>query len=87
VTPLERRCRWLLLAYPACYRRERAGEMLGTLLEASAPGRRWPSFRDARALVAGVICPELSGQRVYGLAHAAGCRFRYSSRTCFGVRY
>jgi hypothetical protein len=34
-----------------------------------------------------LICPELSGQRVYGLAHAAGCRFRYSSRTCFGVRY
>jgi hypothetical protein len=53
VTPLERRCRWLLLAYPTWYRRERAGEMLGTLLEASAPGRRWPSFRDARALVAG----------------------------------
>jgi hypothetical protein len=27
--------------------------MLGTLLEASQPGRRWPSFRDARALVIG----------------------------------
>jgi hypothetical protein len=27
--------------------------MLGTLLEASRPGRRWPSFRDARALVTG----------------------------------
>jgi hypothetical protein len=53
VTGLERRCRWLLLAYPAWYRRERSGEMLGTLLEASAPGRRWPSFRDARALVIG----------------------------------
>jgi hypothetical protein len=53
VTPLERRCRWLLHAYPAWYRRERAGEMLGTLLEASPPGRRWPSFRDARALVVG----------------------------------
>ena len=50
---MERRCRWLLLAYPAWYRRKRAGEMLGTLLEASPPGRRWPSFRDARALVAG----------------------------------
>jgi hypothetical protein len=53
VTPLERRCRWLLRAYPAWYRRERAGEMLGTLLEASPPGARWPSFRDARALVTG----------------------------------
>jgi hypothetical protein len=61
VTPLERRCRWLLRAYPAWYRRRRAGEMLGTLLEASPPGRRWPSFRDARALVIG-------GLRVRGWA-------------------
>jgi hypothetical protein len=53
VTGLERRCRWLLRAYPAWYRRERSGEMLGTLLEASLPGRTWPSFRDARALVIG----------------------------------
>jgi hypothetical protein len=53
VTPLERHCGWLLHAYPAWYRRKRAGEMLGTLLEASPPGARWPSFRDARALVIG----------------------------------
>ena len=53
MTGLERRCRWLLRAYPAWYRRDRAGEMLGTLLEASPPGARWPSFRDARALVTG----------------------------------
>jgi hypothetical protein len=53
VSPLERRCRWLLRAYPAWYRRKRAGEILGTLLEASPPGARWPSFRDARALVFG----------------------------------
>jgi hypothetical protein len=55
VTPLERRwrCRWLLLAYPAWYRRGRGEEMLGTLLEASPPGGRWPSFRDARALITG----------------------------------
>jgi hypothetical protein len=53
VTPLERRCRWLLFAYPAWYRRRRAGEMLGTLLEASGPGQSWPSLRDARALVTG----------------------------------
>jgi hypothetical protein len=53
VTPLERHCRWLLHAYPAWYRRDRAGEMLGTLLESSPRGRRWPSFRDARALVIG----------------------------------
>jgi hypothetical protein len=53
VSALERHCRWLLLAYPAWYRRERAEEMLGTLLEASPPGRRWPTSRDARALIAG----------------------------------
>ena len=53
MTPLERRCRWLLRAYPAWYRRDRAGEMLGTLLEASGPGQSWPSLRDARALVTG----------------------------------
>jgi hypothetical protein len=53
VTGPERWCRWLLRAYPAWYRRERSEEMLGTLLEASPPGRRWPSVRDARALVIG----------------------------------
>jgi hypothetical protein len=53
VSPLERRCRRLLRAYPAWYRRDRAGVMLGTLLEASPPDARWPSFRAARALVIG----------------------------------
>jgi hypothetical protein len=53
VTPLERRCRLLLWAYPAWYRRERAEEMLGTLLEASPARRRWPSFRDTWALIIG----------------------------------
>jgi hypothetical protein len=53
VTPLERRFRWLLRVYPAWYRRERAEEMLGTLLAVSPPGARWPSFRDARALAIG----------------------------------
>ena len=53
MTPLERRCRWLLRAYPAWYRRDRAAEMLGTLLEASGPGQSWPSLRDARALITG----------------------------------
>ncbi|HMK97855.1 MAG TPA: hypothetical protein VK425_09940 [Acidimicrobiales bacterium] len=42
-----------LWADAAWYRRERSGEMLGTLLEASPPGRRWPTFRDARALITG----------------------------------
>jgi hypothetical protein len=51
VTPLERHCRWLLRVYPAWYRRQRAEEMLGTLLDASPPGRRWPPLRDARGLI------------------------------------
>jgi hypothetical protein len=53
MSALERRCRRLLRAYPAWYRRERSGEMLDTLLEASPPGRRWPSFLDTRTLVIG----------------------------------
>jgi hypothetical protein len=53
VTALERCYRWLLRAYPGWYRRERGEEMLGTLLDASAPGQRWPSLRDARALIIG----------------------------------
>ena len=52
-TRLERRCRLLLLAYPAWYRRRRGEEMLGTLLAATAPGVRWPSFGDARTLITG----------------------------------
>jgi hypothetical protein len=53
VTPIERHCGWLLHAYPAWYRRDRAAEMIGTLLESSLPGQRWPTFRDARALAVG----------------------------------
>jgi hypothetical protein len=52
VTPLERHTRLLLRAYPAAYRRERGGEIIGTLLEAS-DDRTWPRVRDARALTFG----------------------------------
>jgi hypothetical protein len=52
-TSLERRARALLLAYPAEYRWERAEEMIGTLLEATPPGRSFPSARDAWGLIAG----------------------------------
>lgn len=53
MSPLERRCRTLLRAYPRWYRRQRGEEMLATLLEASQPGQSWPSARDARALILG----------------------------------
>jgi hypothetical protein len=51
VTALERRARLLLMAYPAGYRRQRGGEILSTLLEATPAGRDWPLARDSRALV------------------------------------
>jgi hypothetical protein len=55
VTRLERRARMLLRAYPADYRRDRAEEVIGTLLEATPAGRSFPSARDARALIAGGV--------------------------------
>jgi hypothetical protein len=53
MTPLERRCRLLLRAYPAAYRRDRGEEIIGTLLEATPAGRSWPLARDIRGLVMG----------------------------------
>jgi hypothetical protein len=81
VTLLERRCGWLLRAYPGWYRRERAGEMLDTLLAASPPGARWPSFRDARSLLIGGLrvrgplawCLSIS----WALLGAAGAGYNY----------
>jgi hypothetical protein len=53
VTAFERRSRWLLLAYPAAYRRERGEEMIGTLQDSTPDGRTWPRLRDVRALATG----------------------------------
>jgi hypothetical protein len=52
---LERRARTLLRAYPADYRRDRAEELIGTLLEATPAGRSFPSARDVQALIAGGV--------------------------------
>jgi hypothetical protein len=52
-TKLERRARALLRAYPAEYRRDRAEEIIGTLLEAAPPGRAFPAARDTWSLIAG----------------------------------
>ena len=54
-SPLERHARLLLRAYPAEYRAERSGEILGTLLEATPGGRGWPTLRDSVSLVTGGI--------------------------------
>ncbi|GIJ45302.1 hypothetical protein Val02_21880 [Virgisporangium aliadipatigenens] len=48
---LERRYRRLLRAYPAGYRHERGDEIVGTLLDAAAPGQRRPDPRQAARLV------------------------------------
>jgi hypothetical protein len=53
VSALERRSRLLLRAYPAGYRRDRGEEIIGTLLEATPPGRSWLRARDTRALIVG----------------------------------
>jgi hypothetical protein len=53
MSPLERRCRLLLRAYQAPYREVRGEEIIGTLLEATPPGRSWPLPRDIRCLIAG----------------------------------
>ena len=53
MTRLERHARWLLRCYPAAYRQARGEEILGTLLEATPPGRTWPRVRDARGLAIG----------------------------------
>jgi hypothetical protein len=63
MTTLERHCRILLLAYPAAYRRERAEEMLGTLLETTPQGRTWPLSRDVRALLVGGLRTRLAPKR------------------------
>ncbi len=55
MTKLERRCRLFLRAYPEQYRRERGGEMLGTLLDTTPQGRTWPLLRDVCALLAGGV--------------------------------
>jgi hypothetical protein len=51
MSPLERRVRWLLRAYPDWYLRNRGDEMLGTVLDAAGPDREWPPARDAVLLV------------------------------------
>jgi len=53
MSTLERHCRLLLRAYPAAYREARGEEIIGTLLEATPPGRSWPLPRDIRCLIVG----------------------------------
>jgi hypothetical protein len=50
---LESMYRRLLLTYPGEYRREHEEEILATLVDAAEPGRRRPSLRETRDLLAG----------------------------------
>lgn len=63
MTPLERRYRLLLLAYPRAYRAAHGEELLGVLLDCAEPGRTVPEARQAAGLVGGGL-----GERVW---HAA----------------
>jgi hypothetical protein len=53
MTTLERHCQLLLRVYPAEYRDVRGEEIIGTLLEATPPGRSWPRRRDIWGLIFG----------------------------------
>ncbi|GIJ09743.1 hypothetical protein ACFFMR_02885 [Micromonospora andamanensis] len=61
---LEKRYRMLLRAYPAGYRRERADELVDTLIGDEPTDRRWPSLREAASLIRGAL-------RVHGGSTAA----------------
>ncbi|MGH3656395.1 MAG: hypothetical protein ACRDUA_07030 [Micromonosporaceae bacterium] len=52
-SPLERRYRRWLHAYPRRYRKVRVEEMIGTLLEAAAPAQSRPTGVQVRDLVLG----------------------------------
>ncbi|MDX5459568.1 hypothetical protein [Micromonospora tulbaghiae] len=52
---LEKRYRMLLRAYPAGYRRERADELIDTLIGDEPTNRRWPSLREAASLIRGAL--------------------------------
>ena len=71
MSPLERRCRLLLRAYPPAYRRDRGEEILGTLLEVTPAGRSWPRARDARSLaIAGLRERAAQNRRLTTAANA-----------------
>lgn len=50
---LERRYRRLLISFPANFRRKNEDELVGVLLDATEPGRDWPTLRDAIDLIRG----------------------------------
>jgi hypothetical protein len=53
MSALERRCRFLLRAWPWRDRQERGEEIVGTMLDLAGPGRSWPSLGMALNIVVG----------------------------------
>ena len=62
----ERRCRVLLLAYPAAYRAQRGEEIVATLLDVAPPGRL-PRLADQLDVVADGLRRRLGTARIAGL--------------------
>ncbi|MFG1776832.1 GlsB/YeaQ/YmgE family stress response membrane protein [Micromonospora sp. NPDC049048] len=69
-SPLERRYRRLLRAYPRRYQAERGGEIVATYLDLADPKRRWPSPHDALDLLGAGFRERLRGYGALGLADA-----------------
>lgn len=65
---LEQRARLLLRAYPPGYRADRGEEILGTLLEATPPGRDWPPARDLASVLGGGLRARRDANRRQGAA-------------------
>jgi len=66
MSPAERRCRRLLLAYPASYRAQRGDEIVSTMLDAT-PAGRLPRLADQVDLVASGLRRRLGTARIAGL--------------------
>jgi len=67
-TPLERRYRRLLYAYPRHYRATRGDELVGTYLDLTGAQRNWPSSHDAADVLRGGLRERLREQGATGLA-------------------
>lgn len=65
---LERRARNLLRAYPPGYRAARGEEILGTLLDATPPGRTWPPAREVASVIRGGLSARRTANQREGVA-------------------
>lgn len=66
MTPIERRYRLLMRAFPRWYRRERGAELLTTLLDDAGPGQRRPTPAEALDLIRGGLRARFRPPRILG---------------------